>query len=445
MLEWSALPGGGSGGNDDVAGAAEEKADGSGGATPTIEQLASGGARFLVLLTLAEGETIRRILHTDTYATLTDAGTGTTAHSLSDGGGGGGGCGFALHSLHHDFATLDVSRGYAPPAAADSAESLALARGLQCMRFFNNEMYYTDGDLRLLMDALAVSPAADREGFFEECLRVRRRQRRIKADTPVMKLFIDDLDDLRPGAMVEAVKSELAQRRNWVLKRRAKLALLQRALGLGMSFPDKLLAQIEALGAAVEGAPSTLEEFFGRYDTAGKGALSRRDLMAALKDLCVAAPRCPPPPTTPPTPPPTPPTPPTPPPIRTRICIRIRICSPCFASFCPVLPCARSLPQPLAPSLPPSLPQPLAPSAAAWRARRPTSRSSCAWRSRRGGARRTGALCSGSSRCSSRCRRTRPRALTRTSHGCARTRAAATRTRASRRSAWRAASGRAPT
>jgi hypothetical protein len=63
---------------------------------------------------------------------------------------------------------------------------------MQCLRFFNSEMYYTPKEMELLLDALKMSSVADRLLFFEECLRLRRRERHLWGDTPLAKLFTDE-------------------------------------------------------------------------------------------------------------------------------------------------------------------------------------------------------------------------------------------------------------
>ena len=62
---------------------------------------------------------------------------------------------------------------------------------VQCARFFNGEMYFTPAELSILRLALTLTHKAVRKDFFEECMRVRRRERALWADTPVARLFAD--------------------------------------------------------------------------------------------------------------------------------------------------------------------------------------------------------------------------------------------------------------
>ena len=59
---------------------------------------------------------------------------------------------------------------------------------MMCLRFFNSDMYFNDDELEKLLDGLSGSEIDDREAFFAECLRLRRRQRNLWADTPLAKV-----------------------------------------------------------------------------------------------------------------------------------------------------------------------------------------------------------------------------------------------------------------
>ncbi|KAL4139988.1 hypothetical protein PRNP1_015417 [Phytophthora ramorum] len=65
----------------------------------------------------------------------------------------------------------------------------SIAVGVQCLRFFNNEMYYFPQELELLLDGLATVPISLRHEFFECLLRLRRRERHLWGDTPLAKVF----------------------------------------------------------------------------------------------------------------------------------------------------------------------------------------------------------------------------------------------------------------
>ncbi|KAF0690318.1 Aste57867_18249 [Aphanomyces stellatus] len=114
---------------------------------------------FLVALSLAEGETIRRMLH--------------CAHPVFN---------ISRVQLHmSDGALVETSR--AGPSMA------SLPEALECFRFFNNEMYYTRAQLSALLAGLAAVPLHWRHEFFQSTLRLRRRERQLWGDTPLAKVF----------------------------------------------------------------------------------------------------------------------------------------------------------------------------------------------------------------------------------------------------------------
>ena len=152
-------------------------------------------ARFLVAISLAEGETLSRVIHTR-QAVL-------------------GKAGIALRTINGHV--LDRSPlYYAEPATAAAAASRPpplVPTGMQCLRFFNCEMYYTDPELLVLEHALARSSINDRLAFFLECLRLRRRERNLWGDTPLAKLFTpqEEWHLLRGRAKVEQVSDAIAK------------------------------------------------------------------------------------------------------------------------------------------------------------------------------------------------------------------------------------------
>jgi len=96
---------------------------------------------------------------------------------------------------------------------------------MQCLRFFNNEMFYTDRELDFIMNALCMCNPTDRRDFFEECLRRRRRERMLWDVTPVAKVFTgkSKWDLLRSLALVRLVKDQLGINFAWARNEKFKL------------------------------------------------------------------------------------------------------------------------------------------------------------------------------------------------------------------------------
>mmetsp|Transcript_2150 Transcript_2150/g.2909 ORF Transcript_2150/g.2909 Transcript_2150/m.2909 type:complete len:4480 (+) Transcript_2150:77-13516(+) len=105
------------------------------------EQANMAEQRYLAVLSLAEGETIRRALHIS-----------------------GSDIPLALRTLDGgmDYC-VDTSRQFKP------SQSIELAASMQCLRFLNCDMYYTDEEMDLLLQGLVATPINDRVSFFASC------------------------------------------------------------------------------------------------------------------------------------------------------------------------------------------------------------------------------------------------------------------------------------
>jgi len=124
------------------------------------------GKRFVVL-SLAEAETLRRVLHTPQAMLTSD---------------------YALLSIE-DGSAIDSSPGMElEREEGDERKKLALT----CLRFVNCDMHYTEEELELLGEAFSESRIPNRIQFFEDCLRLRRREKYMWGDTPLAKLFTDE-------------------------------------------------------------------------------------------------------------------------------------------------------------------------------------------------------------------------------------------------------------
>ena len=171
----------------------------NGGASGGAGGSGRGGLPFVAAITLAEAESIRRVIHQGVYSeeqpTQGAAGGMGGLHQLIPRNLIDSGSSLAL--LDGNGRILDktpsylVGRSQAGDGAGDSAAvATHLAQCVQVLRFYNNEMYYTAPELKLLLAAMGDAPHAKRELFFAECLRRRRRERRMWADTPLAKVCL---------------------------------------------------------------------------------------------------------------------------------------------------------------------------------------------------------------------------------------------------------------
>jgi hypothetical protein len=91
--------------------------------------------------------------------------------------------GLALRSA--DGIVLDANEAFV--SEEETGESSAMAIMCQSFRFFNCDVYYTKEEVEALMHGLQHTPVPDRQAFFSECIRLRRRERNLWADTPLAK------------------------------------------------------------------------------------------------------------------------------------------------------------------------------------------------------------------------------------------------------------------
>jgi len=154
--------------------------------------------RFVVAISLAEGETIRRILHTQHPVLLT--------------------CNLALHTVYGRI--IDKSPGYCSEITTTSATApmkepafTRLNIALQCVIFVNCEMYYSPTELEVLEYALAATTHEQRKRFFVRNLQLRRKQRNVWLDTPIAKFFTpaEEWAHLRDRATMEKVCYAVAE------------------------------------------------------------------------------------------------------------------------------------------------------------------------------------------------------------------------------------------
>ena len=239
--------------------------------------------RQLMLVTLAEAETMRRMVHLGRCAD------------------GPLRAGLALRTVRGDV--LDASAGFAP-AEAGGAAAAALFGALQCARFFNCDMFYSDGEMDALMASLSAAALEDRRAFFEGCGMLRRRERRLWADTPVARVFADAArwGDLRPTAVLEAARSGLAANIAYVRSAARERRLLSQAadIRLGSEGDEayarrraEALARVATIDEDMAALPADVGDVFSKFDADGDGLLDKiefeRFLQAAQLHSVTAA------------------------------------------------------------------------------------------------------------------------------------------------------------
>lgn len=119
--------------------------------------------RHYVVLSLAEAETVRRIMH-------------VSGDSI--------GVGLRLRVIPMDFVTLDSVCCDSPPT-----ESYQEGIARQCLRYFDGELTYAEKDIGSLLRGVQASTCRRRALYFEQVIGCRRRLQRKWQSTPLAKVF----------------------------------------------------------------------------------------------------------------------------------------------------------------------------------------------------------------------------------------------------------------
>jgi hypothetical protein len=164
---------------------------------PLVEQLVGGRysetqhGRMFVALSLAEAETIRRIMHcrqgTDILPSMSSGGTSMSSDGTSS---------LALRCLPAGYIITDKSHNFAAlqrEAEAEEAEvrrpPFMIASSYEVLRFFNSEMYISPSSLNTLLRALHSTTRRERRLYFKNILMCRRRSTRKWTETPISRVF----------------------------------------------------------------------------------------------------------------------------------------------------------------------------------------------------------------------------------------------------------------
>lgn len=134
---------------------------------PPVVAAVPCGEHYVGAVSLAEGETLRRLIHLR-HPVLASAG-------------------MRLRRL--DGSLLDQSE-HMNSISVQDGEAL-VSDALLCLRFVNNDMFYTDTEIDRLNVVLGGSGVPERVHFFEGCLRLRRRERNRWADTPLARVLTE--------------------------------------------------------------------------------------------------------------------------------------------------------------------------------------------------------------------------------------------------------------
>jgi len=150
--------------------------------------------------------------------------------------------------------------------------------------------------LDMVMASLSAAAPKDRESFFAECLRRRRRERKEWLDTPIARIFVERAEwaTLRPRALVAQARTGVLATLAYVSKITKELDKLQEVAAAALMEGNEQAAdekQVRIIELMSETAlyPRDVKAAFETYDADGDQRLSRSELTAFLKAFSVQA------------------------------------------------------------------------------------------------------------------------------------------------------------
>lgn len=245
-----------------------------------VEWLLADGQRILLVPSLSEAETIRRLIHNGEYGVYDAAGLAIEKKPLS--------VGIAVRTLTGH--KLDASQSFTEEAAG----GVEVRTGLQCLRLFHGDMFFSDAELQLLMTSLAATSPENRRLFFEECIRRRRRERREWSDTPIARIFVDEAEwsTLKPRAMIESARANVVATLAYVAKLNHERSKLEEVatghiMRDEMEEAEKPQGRIKEIVSELANYPKDTEATFDMFDLDRDKLLSRTEFMNFFKSFNV--------------------------------------------------------------------------------------------------------------------------------------------------------------
>eukprot|EP00939_MAST-03C_sp_MAST-3C-sp1_P003325 g3325.t1 len=147
-----------------------------------------GTDRCIAVVSLAEAESIRRIIHTNLYEDVKDLASPPANDTCARGVVG---MGLRLLTGHYLDTSRNFRRSNGDTAVANTRQAL------QCVRFLNCDMYYTKDEIDLLSRGFGSMPHTSRRSCFAGLLNCRRRRRLVWRDAPIVDVLVDRDDDVK--------------------------------------------------------------------------------------------------------------------------------------------------------------------------------------------------------------------------------------------------------
>ncbi len=236
----------------------------------TVRQLLVDGrlspileGRRMVAVSLAEAETLRRIIHVR---------NGNQNWQIN-----GSNIMIALRCIPAGNAITDKSLSYSLESDMGSFTSLS---AYECFRYLNCDLYFNEKSLNILMRALASTNRRERRQFFKNTLMCRRRLNKKWMTSPVSKLFVlsDQFGMLKQRAISVSLRHRIKEKGLMLYDAFCKFNFSRN----GYLTPGEVWGGFDYL--AIEATAVDVLDFFNAADTDKDGLLNFRDFIEILQD-----------------------------------------------------------------------------------------------------------------------------------------------------------------
>lgn len=225
--------------------------------------------RRLVAISLAEAETLRRILHIRNERACVNNQNVWTINGFD--------IMLSLRCVPGGNIVIDQSCNALPSLQQSSYTTVS---AFEAFRYFNCDMYFNENSLNALLRSLHHTSKRERRQFFKNILMCRRRLNKKWMTSPISKLFVlsDQFGMLKQRALAVALRNRI----------QLKGLLLYDAFckfnysGNGYLTPGEVWGGFEFLG--IDCSPHDILDFFNAADIDKDGLLNFRDFLESLQE-----------------------------------------------------------------------------------------------------------------------------------------------------------------
>jgi hypothetical protein len=231
--------------------------------------------RRLVAISLAEAETIRRIIHIrNERAAIADP------HLPNVWNMKGYDVMLSLRCLPGGNIITDQSCNTSSRStSSSSSSSFTTLSAYESFRYFNCDMYFNEKSLNILLRSLPETTKRERKFFFKNILMCRRRLNKKWMTSPISKIFVisDQFGMLQQRALAVSLRHRIKQKGLLLYDAFCKFNFS----GNGYLTPGEVWGGFDFLGIDV--TPQDILDFFNAADIDKDGLLNYRDFIESLQ------------------------------------------------------------------------------------------------------------------------------------------------------------------